>query len=226
MASKDLIVTFDGPAGAGKSTVARLTAKALNFLYLDTGSMYRALALKAVTQGVDLRDEEQLLDLLRQSQIVLEQGVDRSMRVRLDGDDVTDLLRAPEVNASVSLVAEFAAIRSEMVKRQRAVAESGGVVMDGRDIGTVVLPYADVKFYLTASLKARAQRRFQELKNLGYSIDLDQLAADIQHRDALDFSRTHSPLRRAEDAILIDTTDAAIDEVLAKVLTECRNHVR
>jgi len=226
MASKDLIVTFDGPAGAGKSTVARLTAKALNFLYLDTGSMYRALALKALTQGVDLRDEEQLLDLLRQSQIVLEQGVDRSMRVRLDGDDVTDLLRAPEVNASVSLVAEFAAIRSEMVNRQRAVAEPGGVVMDGRDIGTVVLPYADVKFYLTASLKARAQRRFQELKNLGYSIDLDQLAADIKHRDALDFCRTHSPLRRAEDAILIDTTDVAIDEVLAKVLTECRNHVR
>ncbi len=226
MASKDLIVTFDGPAGAGKSTVARLTAKALNFLYLDTGSMYRALALKALTQGVDLRDEEQLLDLLRQSQIVLEQGMDRTMRVRLDGNDVTDLLRAPEVNASVSLVAEFAAIRSEMVNRQRAVAEPGGVVMDGRDIGTVVLPYADVKFYLTASLKARAQRRFQELKNLGYSIDLDQLAADIKHRDALDFSRTHSPLRRAKDAIFIDTTDTAIDEVLAKVLTECRNHVR
>ncbi len=225
MPCKRLVIAFDGPAGAGKSTVARLTAKELGYLYLDTGAMYRALALKALTQGVDLRDQEQLSALLGKTAIELEQGRDHVLRVYLDGREVSDLLRTPEVNASVSLVAEFPDIRSEMVMRQRAVAKRGGVVMDGRDIGTVVLPDADVKFFLTASLRARAQRRQIDLKALGYEVDLAQLAADIEHRDALDSSRAHSPLRQANDAVLVDTTEAGVEAVLERILRECRKHV-
>ena len=225
MPCRQLIIAFDGPAGAGKSTVARLTAKALGFMYLDTGAMYRALALKALAHGVDLRDQQHLVDLLKETRIDLIPEVDQSIRVYLDGEDVTELLRTPEVNASVSLVAGFPDIRCEMVSRQRAVARRGGVVMDGRDIGTVVLPDADVKFFLTASLEARAQRRQQDLQALGYSVSLAQLSSDIEHRDRLDSTRSHSPLRQAADAILIDTTDTSVEVVVAKVLEECRRHV-
>ncbi len=226
MSARAPVIAFDGPAGAGKSTIARLTAEALGFLYLDTGSMYRALALKALHQGVDLRDEAQLYALLMDSDISLQRGDHHSLRLRLDGEEVTDLLRTPEVNASVSLVAGFPRVREEMVKRQRAVAKEGGVVMDGRDIGTVVLPHADLKFFLTASLEARARRRVQDLQDLGYRVSLSQLMSDIEHRDALDSTRAHSPLRKSPDAIEIDTTNAAVEDVLARVLEVCRNYER
>lgn len=226
LVSKPAVIAVDGPAGAGKSTVARLVAVALGFLYLDSGAMYRALALKALRLGIDLRDEDQLSSLLSATELQMSNEVGGGIpQVWLDGENVTELLRSPEVNASVSLVAEFSGVRQQMAERQRQIASNGGVVMDGRDIGTVVLPEADLKFYLTASLEARASRRQRDLEQLGYFVDLDQLAKEIAHRDGLDSSRTHAPLRRADDAIAIDTTGMSIEAVVAQVIQACRRHV-
>lgn len=216
------VIAVDGPAGAGKSTVARRLAAALDFLYLDTGAMYRALAHKALRLGVDLRDEDALSALLAETVIDLFPGTEGRPRVMLDGQDVTEALRAPEVNASVALVAGFPSVRSEMVARQRDMARPGGVVMDGRDIGTFVLPDAEVKFFLTASLDARAERRFQELTRLGYDVSLEHIREEIQHRDMLDSSRPYAPLSKAEDAVSIDTTHMEVDEVVARMLEICR----
>lgn len=217
------IVAVDGPAGAGKSTVARLLATHLGYLYLDTGAMYRALAYKALKYGIDLRDDDSLADLLKDTEIVL-QGQE-AVHVRLDNRDVTDELRTPAVNASVSQVAGLKTVRTEMVKRQRRMAENGGVVMDGRDIGTFVLPEADVKFYLTASLKARSQRRFDELARQGYPVEFSRIQEEISHRDLLDKNRNLAPLAQAHDAIRIDSTDMEVEDVLARMLAVCRQRL-
>ncbi|MBX5466633.1 MAG: (d)CMP kinase [Firmicutes bacterium] len=222
---RQLVIAVDGPAGAGKSTVARRVADRLGLEYLDTGAMYRALALKALRRGVDLRDEEQLAELLATSDIAVASRAGGAVRVFLDGEDVSDAIRAPEVNAAVSQVAGFAKVRAGMVTRQRALARAGGVVVDGRDIGTEVLPDADVKFFLTASLKARARRRWEELRAQGFSIELDAVEEEIAHRDRLDAGRAVGPLRRAPDAILIDTTDVAVDAVVEELLRFCRLRV-
>jgi len=218
-------VAVDGPAGAGKSTVARQLASILGFLYLDTGAMYRALAYKALRHGVDLRDETALADLLYETSIDLYPALEGAVRVILDGQDVTEELRTPEVNASVAQVAGFASVRSDMVNRQREMARQGGVVMDGRDIGTFVLPDADVKFFLTASLEARAMRRFEELTQLGYDVSFDRIQDEIQHRDLLDSSRPYAPLAQASDAVMIDTTHMEVEEVVAVMLERCRRHL-
>lgn len=219
------VIAVDGPAGAGKSTVARLAARELGYLYLDTGAMYRALALKALKHGVDLRDEEQLVNLLADTTIELVNGGSDPVRVWMDGKEVTGRLRTPEVDASVSQVAGYPAVHEEMVARQRRLARQGGVVMDGRDIGTFVLPDADVKFYLTASLAARAARRQRDLARLGYHVDLESLSEEIRHRDLLDSTRAYSPLRQAEDAIVIDTTDMEVEAVVGLVVERCRERV-
>ncbi len=208
------VVAVDGPAGAGKSTVARKMAERLGLLYLDTGAMYRGLAWKALHCGADLRDEPNLEDLLQRTTIDLYRQSDGTNEVLVDGKSVTNMLRGPEVNASVSLVAGVRGVREEMVKRQRAMAEHGGVVMDGRDIGTFVLPNADLKFYLTASLEARALRRHKDLCQLGYDVNLETLSQEIEHRDRLDSSRAFAPLAQAPDAIVIDTTNVEVDRVV------------
>ena len=219
------VIAVDGPAGAGKSTVARRLAASLDFLYLDTGAMYRALSFKALRYGVDLRDEEALASLLSDTSIDLYPAPEGRARVILDGEDVTDALRSPEVNASVALVAGFASVRSELVSRQRDMARLGGVVMDGRDIGTFVLPKAEVKFFLTASLDARAQRRSEELARMGYEVSVGRIRDEIHHRDLLDSSRPLAPLAQAEDAVLIDTTDMEVEEVVARMLDVCRQRL-
>ncbi len=219
------VVAVDGPAGAGKSTVARRMAERLEFLYLDSGAMYRALALKALQHGVDLRDETQLSHLLGTTRIELSGAGHKAPAVLLDGEDVTLLLRSPEVNASVSLVAGFPLVREEMVRRQRQMAGKGHVIMDGRDIGTYVLPGADLKFFLTASLEARAARRLHDLLSMGFPADLETLAEEISHRDALDSKRAVGPLRRAADAIVIDTTDMEVDHVVDMMLSFYRQRV-
>lgn len=225
MARRRPVIAVDGPAGAGKSTVARLVAKSLGLLYLDTGAMYRALALQALRHGVDLRDEEQLVELLRHLSIQLATEADGEITVRINQCDVSDLLRSPEVNASVSQVAGFSQIREEMIRRQRFMAEDGGIVMDGRDIGTYVLPDADLKFFLTASLEARARRRGRDLERMGFTVSVDTLADEIRHRDALDENRLHSPLKRAPDAHLIDTTDMEVEDVVNYMIELCRHHI-
>lgn len=208
------VIAVDGPAGAGKSTVARKMAHRLGLLYLDTGAMYRGLAWKALHCGADLRDEPNLEDLLQRTSIDLYRQNDGTNEVLVDGQNVTGMLRGPEINASVSLVAGVRGVREEMVKRQRAMAEHGGVVMDGRDIGTFVLPDADLKFFLTASLTARAMRRHKDLLAMGYDVNLDVLSQEIEHRDHLDSSRTFAPLAEAPDAIVIDTTNVEVDRVV------------
>ncbi|MCL4351364.1 MAG: (d)CMP kinase [Firmicutes bacterium] len=219
------IIAVDGPAGAGKSTVARKLAERLGLLYMDTGAMYRGLAHKALRHGVDLRDESSLEDLLTHTVIDLYRGRDGQTEVLVDGENVTPYLRTPEVNASVSVVAGYPSVRVEMVRRLRKLAEHGGVVMDGRDIGTYVLPEADVKFFLTASLEARARRRQKDLARLGYQVAVDVLAQEIDHRDRLDSTRAVAPLARATDAVMIDTTNLEVDHVVDEMLSVFRRVV-
>lgn len=217
------VIAVDGPAGAGKSTVARRLAQVLGLHYVDSGAMYRAVALKALESGVDLRDEDAVSALVDHIDLTLSGDADGTTRVWLDGRDVTDLIRTPEVHASVSLVAGYPAVRAAMSRRQRELAEPGGVVMDGRDIGTYVLPDADVKVFLVASLETRAKRRQAELSRQGFHLTLDQLMREISQRDRLDRERPVAPLRRADDAFLVDTTALDVDEVVERILKRVRD---
>lgn len=211
-----LSIAIDGPAGAGKSTVAKLLAAKLGAMYIDTGAMYRALTFKALKQDISVEDEEGLYDLLCQSNIQLV-PTDEKQLVLLDGVDVTEEIRSPYVSQNVSSVAKHAKVRKRMVELQQKYAEEHSVVMDGRDIGTTVLPNANVKFFLTASLEERARRRYVELCNKGYAPNYHEILQDIQMRDKLDQERESSPLIQAEDAITIDATALTIDEVVAKL---------
>lgn len=214
--------------------MARRLAHELGYLYVDTGAMYRALALKALRAGVDPDDEAAMHRLAAQTHIDLQTaeasegfgekaaGATRAMRVLLDGADVTTAIRSPEVSARVSQVARIAGVRERLVSLQQQLAASGGVVMDGRDIGTVVLPEAEVKVYLTASLEERARRRLADLQDEGHSMSLEQVREDIARRDELDSSRAVSPLRQASDAVLVDTSGLSVDEVVVRLAALCR----
>lgn len=204
-------IAIDGPAGAGKSTVAKLVASKLNLLYIDTGAMYRAITLKALQEGLELDNEEGLTRLARRSRIDLVAGT--LQRVLLDGKDVTEEIRTPEVSRCVSHVAKVSGVREILVEQQRRLAGENGVVMDGRDIGTVVLPGAENKFFLTASAEERAQRRAKELSAKGYAVDIEKLTREIQERDYIDSTRAASPLIPAGDAIIIDSSGMTIEEV-------------
>ena len=214
---KKISIAIDGPAAAGKSTVAKLVAEKLFFIYIDTGAMYRALTLKALTKDVNLENAMELYTLLTQTQIQLvpEKG---GQFVYLDGNDVTDKIRSQEVTNSVSIVSKHQSVREEMVSRQQRLAEGGGVVMDGRDIGTHVLPQAEVKVFLVASVEERAVRRHTENLEKGYSSDLQQLKEEIEKRDKLDSEREVAPLKKASDAILIDTTALSIEQVVNRIV--------
>lgn len=214
MAEVEGNITIDGPAGAGKSTVARLVAARLNFLYVDTGAMYRALTLKALRAGIEVEDEEAVGELAGNTRIELRGG-----RVYCDGEDVTESIRAPRVSEAVSLVARSRRVREYMVQLQRALAAGGRVVMDGRDIGSYVLPEARYKFFLTASLQERARRRAAELARQGYRHpDLEAVEAELARRDAMDAGREIAPLVQARDALRIDTTSLAPAEVVERIL--------
>lgn len=215
---KQLVVAIDGPAGAGKSTVAQLVAKKLGYTYIDTGAMYRAVAWKALQNGGV--EEANVLRLVPDIDVNL-QYANGTTTVTVDGTDVTKAIRTPEVSAVVSKVAALGPVRVKMVDLQRKMAERGGVLMDGRDIATNVLPNADVKIFLTASIDERAQRRYTELKRKGFDVQLDEVKADVAARDKADMEREISPLVQADDAILVDTTGLSIDEVVAKILELC-----
>lgn len=207
-------IAIDGPAGAGKSTVARLVAKNLGYLYIDTGAMYRAVTLKALRDGVDLTDPENLGALASSVTIALKEGSEGNLIVLLDGEDVTEEIRSPAVSNSVSLVAKVPAVRLRMIELQQGMAKGGGVVMEGRDIGKAVLPDAQVKIYLTAATAERAKRRWKELSAKGIRVDQSQIEEEICNRDFIDTTREMDPLAPAQDALIIDSTSNTVDEVV------------
>ena len=217
---KKLFVAIDGPAGAGKSTVAQLAAKKLGYTYIDTGAMYRAVAWKTLQQGKEITDEL-ILEVVKDIDVNLAYA-DGKTKVTVDGTDVSTAIRTPEVSGIVSQVAALGPVRTKMVDLQRKMAERGSVLMDGRDIATNVLPNADVKIFLTASIEERAMRRWKEMKEKGYDITLEKLQQDIAARDKADSEREISPLVQAEDATLLDTTGLSIDEVVARILSMCQ----
>lgn len=208
-----LIITIDGPVGAGKSTAARLLAKRLGYRYIDSGAMYRALSWKALQAGLDLDDEQSLRRLADETSIVLDPAGDREL-VLVDGQEVSRRLREREVEQASSKVSTHPSVRCVMVAQQRRMAARGGVVMDGRDIGTVVFPDADLKFYLMARLEVRTTRRFLEAQAVGATRGLDELAKEIKARDARDMSRCASPLRKADEAVTIDTSDLSVSQAV------------
>lgn len=215
-----LVVAIDGPAGAGKSTVAKLVAQELHLVYIDTGAMYRAVAWKVLYQkkGVTTAAIEEVAKDI-DVRLYYEGG---RTRVFVDGKEVTDEIRTPEISHIVSKVASLALVREKMVELQRKMAESGSVLMDGRDIGTNVLPNASVKIYLTASIEERAKRRAKELLEKGHAVSEADVEKEIAARDKADMEREISPLRQADDAVLLDTTGLSIKEVVSRILSLCR----
>lgn len=213
-----VVIAIDGPAGSGKSTVSRSIARKLGLLYIDTGAMYRALTLKAMRQGLDLKDEAGLAKLARSTRIDLgESG--GALRIMLDGEDVTGQIRTPELTNNVKYIARVPDVRSEMVRLQRAIGEKSGAVLEGRDIGTVVFPDATYKFYLDADVEERARRRHKELVESNRKVSLDEIKKDVVTRDESDMNRSVGALKKAPDAISVDTTSLSIDEVVEKLIS-------
>ncbi|GEK90950.1 (d)CMP kinase [Alkalibacterium kapii] len=216
MENKSLTIAIDGPASSGKSTVAKKIAAELDLIYVDTGAMYRALTYQALEKNVNIKDQNALVQLLKKTDITFEPN-EKGQFVFSNGVDITHDIRDNNVTNTVSVVAAHPEVRKLMVKRQQDMALNNGVVMDGRDIGTVVLPDADLKIFLVASVKERAERRHKENKEKGIFSDMDQLKKDIAERDYKDSTRDSSPLKQAEDAIRIDTTKMTIDEVVNEI---------
>ena len=212
------VVTVDGPAGAGKSTVAKTLARRLQFSYLDTGAMYRALTLKAVRTGCELSDEPALVRCANATSIELRADPVHGMRVFLDGEDVSEEIRSVAITNNTFYIARAPAVREILVGWQRKMGQTQNVVVEGRDVGTVVFPAATFKFYLDADFEERVQRRFKELIDKGVNVDADRLRAELQERDQKDLTRAVGPLRRADDAVLIDSTRLSIDGVVDEML--------
>ncbi len=207
-------IAIDGPAGSGKSTVAKRLAQDYKILYLDTGAMYRACALAILRAGADVADEEKVCEVMGDVSLSVEY-LDGVQHTFLDGEDVSDAIREPPVSMAASTVSKHRSVRIKMVEKQREIASKMSCVLDGRDIGTFVLPEADVKFYLTATPEVRAKRRYDELVANGHTVDFEELKENIVNRDKQDMNRDFAPLKRADDAILVDTSDLTIDEVVA-----------
>ncbi len=213
---KKIFIAIDGPAGSGKSTTAKIVARKLGYLYIDTGAMYRAMTLKVLTSNTDPADETAVVNLTKVTKISLEDG--GNLRVMLDGHDVTEEIRSEEVTKNVSLVSSYPAVRELMVARQREIGLRKGCVMDGRDIGTVVFPDADLKFYMVADIMERARRRQEELSEKGIELPIIRVVKELKERDFKDSTREASPLKKADDAIEIDTTRLTIDEQVEIIL--------
>jgi cytidylate kinase len=219
MTNRRLTVAIDGPAGSGKSTVTQCVAEKLDCLYLDSGAMYRAVTLQFIRTGVSPTNIPGLIRLVQTCQIDF---ADNGKITLLNGEDVSDAIRTPEINSVVSDISRVPELRNEIVKQQRRIGENSAIIAEGRDVTTVVFPNADHKFYLTASVEERARRRFTELKAKGVDCTLQGIQEEICARDAKDCSREHSPLRTAEDAILVNTTDMTINQVVDFVIEQIR----
>ena len=223
--SKTYSIAIDGPAGAGKSTIAKRLAKELGFLYVDTGAIYRTVALKAQKVGADPKMADQIIPLLDNLDIRMAYEGDGLQHMYLDGEDVTDAIRVHAVSQWASLVAAIPEVRAFLLDYQRRLAREHSVVMDGRDIGTVVLPDAQVKIFLTASSEIRARRRLLELKQRGQQADFDTILRDIQQRDEQDRNRAVAPLRQAEDAVLVDTSQMDLEQSLQAMLNIVKERI-
>lgn len=214
-------VAIDGPAGAGKSTIAKLVAKEKGYIYVDTGAMYRGLAIHFLQKGVSADDKDAVAEACRDAEVTIgyENGI---QQVYLNGENVTGMLRTEEVGNMASRTSAIPGVREKLLELQRMLARENDVIMDGRDIGTNILPEADVKIFLTASVETRAKRRYDELRSKGEDCDLEQIARDIAERDARDMNRETAPLKRAEDAVLIDSSDMTIPEVVSEICSHCK----
>ena len=211
---KHFSIAIDGPGGAGKSTLAKAVAKKLNILHVDTGAIYRTIGYAAFSRGLDAKDESQIAPLLKEIQIDMAFDENSGQKMLLDGKDVSTEIRLPEISMYASNVSALPCVRAYLLEMQRDIARRRSVIMDGRDIGTVVLPDADVKVYLTASSAVRAKRRYNELKEKGTACDLDEIEKDIIERDYRDMHRENSPLKQADDAVLLDSSDMTLKEVV------------
>lgn len=214
-------IAIDGPAGAGKSTIAKLVAKQLGFIYVDTGAMYRALAIHFIQNGLTEQDTEEIKRICKEALVTLEyqNGI---QQVYLNGENVTGMLREEAVGNMASVSSAISEVRAQLLELQRNMARDNDVVMDGRDIGTNILPNADVKVYLTASVEERARRRFVELQQQGKACDFESIANDIKERDQRDMNREIAPLKKAEDAVLVDSSNMTIDEVVDEIIGLCK----
>lgn len=219
MKKNGLVIAIDGPSGAGKSTVARLLAQRLGYVYIDTGAMYRAIGWKAGQEGIDPANEDKLSALCGRTEVTIKKD-NSDPRIYVDGHDVSGEIRTPEMGMMASAVSKSRAVRARLLVLQRELGKNGGVVMDGRDIGTVVFPDADMKFYLEASADERGKRRYLELRAKGMDVDLARITKEIRDRDQQDSGRAIAPLRKADNALLIDSSVMSIDEVLGRMLSE------
>lgn len=215
---KKIVIALDGPSGSGKSTVAKFLSDKLNILYLDTGAMYRATALKALNLGIDTFDEEGVKTFINDINLEIKY-IDKSQHTFLDGEDVSQKIREPHMSMAASNISSLKTVRLKMVEMQRKIASDISCVLDGRDIGSYVLPDADYKFFITASPEVRAKRRFDELKAKNFDVNYDKILKDIEKRDYNDIHRDFSPLVQAKDAVYIDTSDMNIEEVTNKILS-------
>ncbi len=218
---RQMVIAIDGPAGAGKSSVAKRVAQALGYRYLDTGALYRALAWKAMQRGLRPQDTRYIIEMTRETRVELQQS-NGEQRVLVDGEDVTEAIRVPEVGNLASPISAIPEVREILLDWQREFGRQGGIVAEGRDTGTVVFPHAEVKIFLTASLDERARRRHKELLERGINISFEQVKLDMEARDQRDSTRHVAPLRPAPDAVLINTDHMSLDEVVEEVLRICR----
>jgi cytidylate kinase len=213
------IITIDGPAGSGKSTVAKAIAKRLGFTYLDTGAMYRAFTLKAIREGVNLKDTNKLIELMKHTDIKVISKKDGSLKIFLDTEDVTISIRKPIVTKKVSAIAKIPRLRKEMVRLQRKFGKRNNLVVEGRDIGTVVFPKAFKKFYLDADFNVRIKRRLKDFRKLNHNVSIKEVEKDLKKRDKSDMTRKVGPLKKAKDAIYVDTTNLNIEETIQELLS-------
>lgn len=209
-------IAIDGPAGAGKSTIAKRVSKDLSFVYVDTGAMYRSIGLYMIKNGIDIHDKKAVETASNDADVSLKY-IDGTQHVLLNSEDVSTEIREEQVGKAASVVSQYPEVRKNLTALQKKLADTENVVMDGRDIGTCVLPDADLKIYLTASAEVRGKRRFDELKDKGENPDLDTIIEDIRKRDQADMTREISPLKKADDAVLVDSSDMTIDQVVSKI---------
>lgn len=214
-------VAIDGPAGAGKSTIAKLVAKEKGYIYVDTGAMYRGLAIHFLDKGIQPQETEKVIEACKNAEVTIAYE-DAVQHVYLNGKDISSRLRNEEVGNMASVTSAIPEVRKKLLELQQNLAKTQNVIMDGRDIGTCVLPHADVKVYLTASVETRAKRRYQELREKGEDCNLEEIAHDIEERDRRDMMREIAPLKQAEDAVLVDSSDMTIAEVVKTIVDLCR----